>query len=98
MAKTKKEFGEGVTALAPEDVVKAYDEAHPKRKGKKKTEPVASEVQKETEAEKPEIQLSDFEQLKKDVDAALSLLPRVKALLSQIVILPEDKPVQSENV
>ena len=36
MAKEKKSLGEDVTALTPEDVVKAYGEAHPKRKSKKK--------------------------------------------------------------
>ena len=105
LAKAKKVFGEGVTALAPEDVVKAYEEAHPKSKGKAKLAEItqslidsegkikdsATETSEIKEAAPAEIQLTDLEQLKRDVDSALTLLPRVKVLLEQIVILPDNQ-------
>jgi len=98
MAKEKKSSGEDVTALTPEDFVKAYEETHPKRKDKKKTEEQAASIESKELATKEsastEIQLSDLEQLKKDVDSALTLLPRVKALLAQIVILPDNQTVK----
>jgi|SRR5208282_1708190 len=103
----KKELGECKTVMTTDDLVKAYEETHPSKEKKRalKVEgPVETVGQIGNVEAKPqvselsdvgEVQLSDLEQLKRDVDAALSLLPRVKALLAQIVILPDVPETQT---